>query len=295
MKKSILSRFTSILLVMIMILTSVTSVFAGTYESVLYGSSDGKLKDGTYEASMTWGMASGETSRRNFTLPDTVEVRDGQAYAVIGVDSVTYDYAKVGEKQYEVTVTGDKYSTFEIPVAINQDMEVILHSTSMDTEIKYIANVTADIPQADEKTPEEAAMAWIQENCIDGNIFSQCSEAYVKAISKDGDTYDLAYRSATNGTIRNSIKLARPDSSEFKSGWHFDNDLWFNSPCKPTTVSYKLASSRPTSVTPIKATLKLYAPETADADINDDSAKALAEYTFTINYICLFDYLFISS
>ena len=58
MKKSILSRFTSILLVMIMILTSVTSVFAGTYESVLYGSSDGKLKDGTYEASMTWGMAS---------------------------------------------------------------------------------------------------------------------------------------------------------------------------------------------------------------------------------------------
>ncbi|MFR8854261.1 MAG: hypothetical protein ACLVHQ_04870 [Oscillospiraceae bacterium] len=195
MKKSILSRFTSILLVMIMILTSVTSVFAGTYESVLYGNSDGKLKDGTYEASMTWGMASGEPSRRNFTLPDTVEVRDGQAYAVIGVDSVTYDYAKVGEKQYEVTVTSDKYSTFEIPVAINQDMEVILHSTSMDTEIKYIANVTADIPQADEKTPEEAAMAWIQENCIDGNIFSQCSEAYVKVISKDGDTYDLAYRS----------------------------------------------------------------------------------------------------
>ena len=36
---------------MIMILTSVTSVFAGTYESVLYGNSDGKLKDGTYEAS----------------------------------------------------------------------------------------------------------------------------------------------------------------------------------------------------------------------------------------------------
>ena len=48
MKKSILSRFTSILLVMIMILTSVTSVFAGTYESVLYGGSDGKLKDGIY-------------------------------------------------------------------------------------------------------------------------------------------------------------------------------------------------------------------------------------------------------
>ena len=47
---------------MIMILTSVTSVFAGTYESVLYGGSDGKLKDGIYEASMTWGMASGETS-----------------------------------------------------------------------------------------------------------------------------------------------------------------------------------------------------------------------------------------
>ena len=108
--------------------------------------------------------------------------------------------------RYEVTVTGDKYSTFEIPVAINQDMEVILHSTSMDTEIKYIANVTADIPQADEKTPEEAAMAWIQENCIDGNIFSQCSEAYVKVISKDGDTYDLAYRSATNATIKKNVK-----------------------------------------------------------------------------------------
>lgn len=280
MKKSILSRFTSILLVMIMILTSVTSVFAGTYESVLYGGSDGKLKDGIYEASMTWGMASGETSRRNFTLPDTVEVRGGQAYAVIGVDSVTYDYAKVGEKQYEVTATGDKYSTFEIPVAINQDMEVILHSTSMDTEIKYIANVTADIPQADEKTPEEAAMAWIQENCIDGNIFSQCSEAYVKVISKDGDTYDLAYRSATNATIKKNVKLSRPDSSEFKSGWHFDDPTWVNK-YKPTNQTYEFA--RPSKVFPMKATLKLYAPETADADINDDSAEALAEYTFTIN------------
>lgn len=229
---------------------------------------------------MTWGMASGETSRRNFTLPDTVEVRGGQAYAVIGVDSVTYDYAKVGEKQYEVTVTGDKYSTFEIPVAINQDMEVILHSTSMDTEIKYIANVTADIPQADEKTPEEAAMAWIQENCIDGNIFSQCSEAYVKVISKDGDTYDLAYRSATNATIKKNVKLSRPDSSEFKSGWHFDDPTWVNK-YKPTNQTYEFA--RPSKVFPMKATLKLYAPETADADINDDSAEALAEYTFTIN------------
>ena len=59
MKKSILSRFTSILLVMIMILTSVTSVFAGTYESVLYGNSDGKLKDirGKYDLGHGLGRA----------------------------------------------------------------------------------------------------------------------------------------------------------------------------------------------------------------------------------------------
>ena len=281
-------RFIALLVAFLMALAPMATVSADTSGNTASdggSSSEGKLVDGTYDASMTLAMASGETSRRTFTCPDNIQVRDGQAYATIGVDSTTYTYAKVDGTQYPVTVTGSKSSDFEIPVILNEDMTFSLYSSSMQVEIAYILHVTATVPTVDPEPlpdPSAGAKAWIQANCAEGNIFSQCSQAYQNVITKEGDTYRLPFRSSANGAIRNSIMLLRPDTTEYKSGWFFDNTLWFNSPYKPTTISYKLASSRPSKDTPITATLKLYAPDTEDADIDSGTAAALAEYTCTI-------------
>ena len=94
-------RFIALLVAFLMALAPMATVSADTSGNTASdggSSSEGKLVDGTYDASMTLAMASGETSRRTFTCPDNIQVRDGQAYATIGVDSTTYTYAKVDGK-----------------------------------------------------------------------------------------------------------------------------------------------------------------------------------------------------
>ena len=108
-----------------------------------------KLKDGSYSIkAWSFKKATG-TSRRTFTMNDTLVVRDGIGYVTITVDSTSYTYVVVNGNQYAVTVNGNA-STFELPIELNKDITVSLYSSSMGTQIDYIMNVNADVPLVEE-------------------------------------------------------------------------------------------------------------------------------------------------
>ena len=166
--------------------------------------------------------------------------------------------------------------------------EVIPEDNSTETDLSDSADqadfsseevVTAD---AGDATPEETAAQWIKNNC--DNIFANCSDAYNAVITKDGDTYTIPYRASDNKVIASGIKLVRPDKTLYQSGWFFSTKDCFSRPSKTysTSTSYTFSNVRFISDTDTEmtATLKLYDPATSTSDIKNDTATALASYTY---------------
>ena len=96
------------------------------------------LADGEYTVAVALGGGSGKTS---ITSPAKLVVADGKLTASIVFSSSKYDYAKLGDVQYDA-VTTDPGSTFEIPVtALDRNLPFIGHTTAMGgQEISYTLN-----------------------------------------------------------------------------------------------------------------------------------------------------------
>jgi len=102
----------------------------------------GEPADGIYTPGRFY--FTGGTGRVSITCPK-VEVREGQAYATLVFDSGSYSYVKVGDAAFQGRNTEDS-STFEIPVRLNEENQVIGCTTRMSSlhEIIYDVFVSAD-------------------------------------------------------------------------------------------------------------------------------------------------------
>ena len=149
--------------------------------------------------------------------------------------------------------------------------------------ITYTIHISLDTAKLQKFSPEDTAANWIKDNC--DNIFADCSDAYKAVITKDGDTYTIPYRASDNTIIASGIKLLRPDKSLYQSGWFFSTTKCFSRPSKtsPTSATYSFSNVRFISQTDTKmtATLKLYDPATPTTAIKNNTATALASYTYT--------------
>lgn len=117
------------------------------------------LKNGTYPVlESSFVKADGGTSKRTFTVGETLEVKEGVAYVTITVDSVSYTKAKVNEIEYAGTKNGGN-TTFEIPTTLNENVAVSLYTTAMSDPhwIDFTMYVKAEVPVAGET---ESGTGW---------------------------------------------------------------------------------------------------------------------------------------
>ena len=94
------------------------------------------LADGTYTADVT---LSGGSGRASVASPAELTVSGGKVTAKIVWSSKNYDYMKVNDEKYDVTIE-DEHSTFEIPVSgFDWAMPVVADTTAMSEphEIDY--------------------------------------------------------------------------------------------------------------------------------------------------------------
>lgn len=98
------------------------------------------LEDGVYVVEVTMEGGSGKAS---IDSPAEVTVADGQATALIVWSSNKYDYMLVDDVRYDVELItkedGEEYSSFIIPVVLDENMTVIGDTTAMSTphEVEY--------------------------------------------------------------------------------------------------------------------------------------------------------------
>ena len=94
------------------------------------------LADGSYTADVALAGGSGRASVQS---PAELTVKDGKVTAKIVWSSKNYDYMKVNDEKYDVTIE-DEHSTFEIPVSgFDWAMPVVADTTAMSEphEIDY--------------------------------------------------------------------------------------------------------------------------------------------------------------
>ena len=157
-KKSVLA----ILLAMSMVLAPASTAYAASDisldnadcpETVCDGSEEGVQTlsltetkathaDGTYPVKSWSFTRENGTSRRTFTMKDTLEVKSGVAYVTLTVDSTSYTYALVDGKQYDCTISGSN-ATFTIPTSFGKDEKVSMFSTTMGA-VPFVLNVEGD-------------------------------------------------------------------------------------------------------------------------------------------------------
>ena len=102
-------------------------------------------------------------------------------------------------------------------------------------------------------------------------------------IERKDDTYIVSYYDAKKYAV-SSIKLNRPNVKEYKSGWFFSDWSALEASVKQEPAkkqTYYLDQTKRTEEQTFTATLKLYDPSVEDAAINDNTAEALAEHTYT--------------
>lgn len=96
---------------------------------------DVQLSDGTYEIDLDFEGGSGKAS---ISSPARVTISNGDAIATVEWSSPNYDYMLIdGEKYMPVNTDGN--SVFEIPVILDEPMQVIGDTVAMSTphEIEY--------------------------------------------------------------------------------------------------------------------------------------------------------------
>lgn len=96
---------------------------------------DVQLSDGTYEMDLDFEGGSGKAS---ISSPARVTISNGDAIATVEWSSPNYDYMLIdGEKYMPVNTEGN--SVFEIPVILDEPMQVIGDTVAMSTphEIEY--------------------------------------------------------------------------------------------------------------------------------------------------------------
>ena len=101
-----------------------------------------ELSDGNYRpTSFEWSGGSGKVT---ITCPE-FEIRDGEAEAELVFSSEHYTYVKLDGITYYGT-SGDGTSVFQIPVRLNEEMEITAQTTAMSTphEITYYICVGYD-------------------------------------------------------------------------------------------------------------------------------------------------------
>ena len=226
---------------------------------------------------------SGGAGHITITCPSIV-IKNGVIYGNIRFSSSSYTQLESNGVIYS-PVSTDNGSLFQIPVVLNEDMEISGTTIAMDAPhtITYTIHISLDTAKLQKSSPEDTAANWIKDNC--DNIFAGCSDAYNTVITKDGDTYTIPYRASDNTIIASGIKLLRPDKSLYQSGWFFSTTDCFSRPSKtyPTSATYSFSNVRFISQTDTKmtATLKLYDPATTTSAIKNNTATALASYTYT--------------
>ena len=226
---------------------------------------------------------SGGAGHITITCP-SIEIKNGVIYGNIRFSSSSYTQLESNGVTYS-PVSTENGSLFQIPVVLNEDMEIAGTTIAMGTPhtITYTIHISLDTTKLQKSSPEDTAAKWIKDNC--DNIFADCSDAYKAVITKDGDTYTIPYRASDNTIISSGIKLLRPDKSLYQSGWFFSTTECFSRPSKTysTSATYSFSNVRFISQTDTEmtATLKLYDPATTTSAIKSNTATALASYTYT--------------
>lgn len=116
------------------------------------------LPDGAYCVDVTLSGGSGKAS---VTSPAPLDIKDGEAYAVLTWSSANYDYMIVNGVRYENEAQAGRYSTFTIPVtAWNVPMAVIADTTAMGhpVEIAYELTFLVDSIADRSELPQDAAL-----------------------------------------------------------------------------------------------------------------------------------------
>lgn len=93
----------------------------------LAGCAEKEIQDGIYTVEVT---LTGGTGRATVESPATVVIADGKATATIRWSSPFYEYMLVDETRYSpIQEAGN--ATFEIPVVLDEDMEVSASTIAM--------------------------------------------------------------------------------------------------------------------------------------------------------------------
>lgn len=86
-----------------------------------------ELTDGTYKIGVT---LTGGSGRASVESPAKVVIHNGTATAIIVWSSPFYEYMMIGDVRYE-PIQEKGNATFEIPVVLDQDMEVSACTVAM--------------------------------------------------------------------------------------------------------------------------------------------------------------------
>ncbi len=222
-------------------------------------------------------------------------VEDGQINAVMTLKNTDYDRLYTGEAQdaenareedliaYRPSEDGAKHIFWSVPVdKLDSLFEIAARRSSdkvwTDHYAKIVASSVQKISDEVQKPDNKAeAMKYLYRNYVDSEITS------TSGVESQGDTYTVSYYNPKKYTVSN-IKLNRPNVKEYKSGWFFSDWSAFKSTVKQEPAknqTYYLDQTKRTEEQTFEATLKLYDPSVEDAAINDGTAEALAEHTYT--------------
>ena len=108
---------------------SLNTNFAVQAESSATGSKAGELSDGLYSIE---GAISGGTGRAHIASPLKLEVRDGQMTATLVWSSKNYTWMEIDGQRY-LALKGEAYSSFEVPVSLDEDIPFKAETTAMST------------------------------------------------------------------------------------------------------------------------------------------------------------------
>ncbi len=98
-------------------------------ESPAAGSKATELEDGLYSIE---GAISGGTGRAHIASPLKLEVREGQMTATLVWSSKNYSWMEIDGQRY-LALKDEAYSTFEVPVSLDEDIPFKAETTAMST------------------------------------------------------------------------------------------------------------------------------------------------------------------
>lgn len=246
------------------------------------------LETGTYTANV----------RADSGLPVeacTLYVEDGQINAIMTLKNADYDRLYAGEAldaetakeenmaAYIPSEDGTKHIFWSVPIAkLDSLFEIAARRSDdkvwTDHYAKIVASSVQKVSDEVQKPDEKAeALKYLYRNYVDAGITT------TSGIEGKDDTYTVSYYDAKKYVV-SSIKLNRPSIKEYKSGWFFSDWSAFKSTVKQEPAknqTYYLDQTKRTEEQTFTATLKLYDPSVEDAAINDNTAEALAEHTYT--------------